>query len=84
VAVWISPEDYLVVGSALATARQHANVTQVELARRLAKPQSFVSAYEAGTRRVDLVEFLLITRSLGGDAVEIFAEIARSVAGRER
>jgi hypothetical protein len=82
--VWISPADYLVVGTALATARRHGNITQVELARRLEKPQSFISAYEAGTRRVDLVEFLLITRTLGADPVEIFAEIARSVAGGER
>jgi predicted transcriptional regulator len=54
-------------------------MTQVELARRLRKPQSVVSAYEAGTRRVDLVEFLVIVRALGVDAVEIFAEIVRSL-----
>ena len=79
--MWISPADYLVVGTALATARQHANITQVELARRLGKPQSFVSAYEAGKRRVDLVEFMVIVRALGADPVKIFAEIAGSVAG---
>jgi hypothetical protein len=32
-------------------------------------------------RRVDVIEFLLIARTLGADPVEIFAEIARSVAG---
>jgi transcriptional regulator with XRE-family HTH domain len=79
--VWISPADYQVVGIALATARQQANLTQVELAQRLGKPQSFVSAYENGQRRVDVVEFLLIVRTLGTNPVEIFAEIARSVAG---
>jgi hypothetical protein len=40
-----------------------------------------VSAYEAGKRRVDVVEFLLIVRSLGADPVEIFGKIERSVAG---
>jgi len=79
--MWVSPADYLVVGSALATARQHGNITQVELARRLGKPQSFVSAFEAGKRRVDVIEFLLIARTLGADSVGIFAEIARSVGG---
>jgi len=44
-----------------------ANLTQVELARRLRKPQSFVSASEAGKRRVDVVEFLLIVWTLGAD-----------------
>ena len=77
--MWISPADYLVVGAALATARQRANLTQVELARRLAKPQSFVSAFEAGKRRVDLVEFLLIARTLGADPIDVFSKITASI-----
>jgi transcriptional regulator with XRE-family HTH domain len=80
---WVQPEHYLVVAAALAAARQRANLTQVELARRLGKPQSVVSAIEAGKRRVDLVEFLLIARTLGADPVEIFVAIARLVAGGE-
>ena len=64
--MWISPADYLVVGTALATARQHANITQVGFARRLGKPQSMVSEIEAGKRRVDVIEFLVIVRALGG------------------
>jgi transcriptional regulator with XRE-family HTH domain len=80
-AKWVQPQHYQVVGAALAAARQRANLTQVELARRLGKPQSVVSGYENGRRRVDVVEFLTIVRALGDDPVEIFAEIARSVAG---
>jgi transcriptional regulator with XRE-family HTH domain len=80
-AKWVQPEHYQIVGAALAAVRQRENLTQVELAARLRKPQSVVSAYEAGKRRVDVVEFLLIVRSLGADPVDIFAEIARSVAG---
>jgi hypothetical protein len=38
-----------------------------------------VSAIEAGMRRVDLVEFLVIVRALGADPVEIFAEIVGSL-----
>jgi transcriptional regulator with XRE-family HTH domain len=81
-AKWVEPEQYKIVGAALAGARRKANITQVELARRLRKPQSVVSAYEAGPRRVDIIEFLLIVRSLGADPVEIFAEIARSLVER--
>ena len=77
--LWMSSEHYRVVGSVLATARQHANITQVELAKRLAKPQSFISAYEAGRRRVDVVEFLLIARVLGVEPLDLFAEIAASI-----
>jgi transcriptional regulator with XRE-family HTH domain len=79
-AKWVQHEHYPVVGAALAAARQRANITQVELARRLGKPQSVVSAYEAGKRRVDVVEFLLVAKSLGVDPLEIFSEIARSVS----
>ena len=73
--MWVQPEDYEVVGAVLAAARRKANLTQVELARRLGKPQSVVSGYENGRRRVDLVEFLLIVRTLGADPVEVFGEI---------
>jgi transcriptional regulator with XRE-family HTH domain len=78
--VWVEPRDHRIVGAALAAARRRANLTQDELAARLGKPQSFVSAFEVGKRRVDVVEFLLIVRTLGADPVEIFADIARSVA----
>jgi transcriptional regulator with XRE-family HTH domain len=76
---WVQPEHYLIVGAVLEAARRKANITQVELAKRLGKPQSVVSAIEAGHRRVDLIEFLLIARTLGADPVEIFAEIVRSL-----
>ena len=78
--MWVQQDHHKIVGACLAAARQQANLTQVELARRLGKPQSFVSAYEGGLRRVDLIEFLLITRALSADPVDIFAEIARSTA----
>ena len=79
-ALWVQPEHYPVVGAALAAARQRAALTQVELAARLGKPQSFVSSLEAGKRRVDVIEFLLIARTLGADPLAIFAEIVASVA----
>jgi DNA-binding transcriptional regulator YiaG len=53
-AKWVQPEHHQIVGATLMAARRHANLTQVELAARLGKPQSFVSAYEVGKRRVDV------------------------------
>jgi transcriptional regulator with XRE-family HTH domain len=79
--LWVEPEQYRIVGACLAAARRRANVTQQELAARLRKPQSFVSEYERGQRRVDVVELLFISGALGADPVELFAEIAKS-AGR--
>ena len=79
-AKWVQREHYRVVGAALEAARRKANLTQVELAARLGKPQSVVSGYENGRRRVDVVEFLLIARALGVDPLALFAEMARSTA----
>ena len=78
-AVWVQPKDYEIVGAVLAVARRKANLTQFDLARRLGRPQSVVSQYEAGKRRVDVVEFLLIVRILGADPHHVFAEIVSSL-----
>lgn len=40
----------------LVQARKDTGLTQAEVARRLGKPQSFVSKIESGERRVDFVE----------------------------
>ena len=40
----------------LRAARERAGLLQVEVARRLGKPQSYVSKCESGERRVDVVE----------------------------
>ncbi len=49
---------------ALIDARLTNNRTQSEIAHRLGKPQSFVSKYESGERRLDIVEFMDICRAL--------------------
>ena len=38
--------------------RESKNVTQVELARRLEKPQSYVSKVEILERRIDIIELI--------------------------
>ena len=73
--MWVRPKDHRLVGKALAEVRERANLTQVELAKRLGKPQSFVSAYEQGQRRVDLLEFLRIMDALRADPRLVFASI---------
>jgi len=45
--------------------RRRRDLTQAEVAQRLKKPQSYVSKYEAGERRLDVIEFLEIAEILG-------------------
>jgi ribosome-binding protein aMBF1 (putative translation factor) len=49
----------------LVSARVAAGLSQRELASRLRQPQSFVSRYETGERRLDLVELMELTMVLG-------------------
>ena len=59
---------------ALADARKSAGLRQVEVAKRLGKPQSFISKMETGERRIDVVEFLLLCRAIGSDPLELLRE----------
>lgn len=61
----------------LIEARKYAGVTQVELASRLSRPQSFVSKFERGERRLDVIEFLDIAEALGIDPSEFFSKVAQ-------
>lgn len=45
--------------------RQDKNLTQTQLAHRLGLPQSYVSKYEAGERRLDFVETFFVCDALG-------------------
>lgn len=45
--------------------RRDAGLSQIELAKLLGRSQSFVSKYESGELRLDLVELNLICRALG-------------------
>lgn len=80
--MWAPPGEHKVVGGILAAARKRQGLTQVELARRLEKPQSFVSAYEAGQRRVDVLELLRIAGAMGVVPGELFKEIEGAFGGR--
>ena len=59
----------------LIEARQAAGLTQQDMATRLNRLQSFVSKYERGERRLDVVEFVAICRVLDIDSCTIVREI---------
>jgi len=61
----------------LVEVRKAAGLTQAELSQRLNRPQSFVSKYERGERRLDVVEFSEVARALGVNPVKVLDKFYR-------
>lgn len=57
--------EYSVFRELLRDLRTEKGVTQVQLSETLGMPQSFVSKYETGERRLDMVEVRAVCGSLG-------------------
>jgi transcriptional regulator with XRE-family HTH domain len=55
----------------LVEAREGAGLRQIDVARKLSRPQSYVSKVESGERRLDIIEFLDICAAVGADPVHM-------------
>lgn len=66
---------YAMLRELLSTERERNGLTQVDVANRLKKPQSYVSKYERGERRLDVVEFVDVTRALGMDPLAVLKSL---------
>lgn len=68
---------YKIFRSLLISAREKSGLTQVQIAELLKKPQSFISKYERGERRLDFSEFIELADVLKIDVTK-FVEAYRS------
>ncbi len=59
----------------LVEARGSRKLSQAALAEKLGRLQTFVSKYERGERRLDVVEFLEVSRALGVDPYKVLKKI---------
>lgn len=66
----MSADAYSQVVEFLIALRKRQGITQVELARRLGRPQQFVSFVETKERGLNVVEFYVYVKALGGDPLE--------------
>jgi len=66
---------YAILLETLIEARGRAGLTQAELARRLGRPQPFISYIERGERRIDVIEFYAIMKALGADPQNAFRSL---------
>ncbi len=75
-------ERYRTLCRLLVEARKKRGLTQTEVAAKLRRPQSFVSKYESGERRLDVVEFIEVAAILGTDGESILRELEGKAAKR--
>ncbi|MBM7416843.1 MULTISPECIES: helix-turn-helix transcriptional regulator [Nocardiaceae] len=72
--------EYQQLCALLRQLRLDAGLTQVEVARRLGEPQSFVSKYESGERRLDIIELKYVAEAIGSE-LRVIAEFVEKRRG---
>ena len=78
----IHTREYQQLLKNLRAARIHAKLTQVQVAAKLKKPQSFIAKCESGERRIDFVELQAFARLYGKPVAYFEAPEARGRRGR--
>jgi len=63
-------QKYELIRTELKKTRINASLRQIDLAKLLKKPQSYVSKIESGERNLDVIEFLAYTAALSIDATK--------------
>lgn len=61
----------------LVEARQKSGMTQAELAQRVGKDQTFISIIERGQRRVDVLEFVALSKAMEADPGKLFMAVLK-------
>jgi ribosome-binding protein aMBF1 (putative translation factor) len=69
-------QSYAAFTDLLKEERKNADLTQAQLAKKLRRPQSYVSKYERGDRRLDVIEFLEIARIIGFDPATLLSKLS--------
>jgi len=72
----LSSQKYQRFTALLREAREKSGLSQVEVAEKIGRPQSFVSKYESGERRIDVCEYLDICKSIGINPITIIDKLS--------
>ena len=68
-------QEYKIMLDWLINQRHISGISQQSLAESLGKPQSFVSKFENGERRIDFIEFINICRVIDCDPIELITAL---------
>lgn len=80
----IHTSEYAILLDLLREIRRTAGVTQVELAERLGKSQSFVSKVEVGETRLDVIQLRTICQAIDSSLPEFVEKLEERLAKRGR
>lgn len=78
----ITEPRYRKVLATLVEARKSAGLSQADVAVILSKPQQFVSRYELGERRLDVIEYVDIAAALGLDGLALLTNILQTARAK--
>jgi len=70
--------EYQQLCALLRQLRREAGLTQAQVADRLDVPQSFVSKYESGERRLDVIELRHVAAAMGKTLVAVTSQLDRA------
>lgn len=70
---------YALFRKLLIAERERSGLTQVDVAGRLRKPQSYVSKYERGERRLDVIECVDIAQALDSDVTTLLGMLIEKI-----
>jgi len=68
---------YLELRRLLKELREAKHLTQAQLSRKLSVPQSFVSKYETGERRIDVIETAQICQALETSMTQLLSKLSQ-------
>lgn len=74
----LTKPDYARLRQLLVEARERAGLTQTQVAQQLQRAQSFVSKYELGERKLDVIDFVNVCVCLDVDPGDILRQVIRS------
>jgi len=80
----IRSEGLLALGRAIAEIRGSRGMSQEEFAATIGCSQSFVARVELGTRRLDVVELVVLARAMKVDAAELFRRVEEATPQSQR
>jgi transcriptional regulator with XRE-family HTH domain len=59
--------------------RNEARLTQADVAERVSQPQSFVSKYESGERRLDVLELRIVCSAIGISLADFIKRLEKAL-----